>query len=143
MSLLHETSDSQPASGVLAGELTPKEVQSVVDVRLFTRLKDVLDGLSTIGLLKPSLVLTDSSGQSGGLKEAQWAAETHTILEEPAECAELQALKHLWDGKHMLCPEPKHTYAYYSTALYLNIKCEVSIWANRSGQSGQLKDARC
>jgi len=112
MYTLHETSDSQPAFGILAGELTSKQVQSVVDVRSFTRLKDVLDGLSTIGLLKPSLVLTDSSGQSGGLKEAQWAAETPTILEEPAESAESQALKHLWDGKHRHCPEPRYTPTY-------------------------------
>jgi len=102
--LLHQTSDSHSAFCIPAGELTLREVQSVVDVRSFTRLKDVLDGLSTIGLLKPSLVLTDSSGQSGGLKEAQWAAETHAILEEPAESAESHALKHLWDGVHTPMP---------------------------------------
>ena len=54
-----------------------------MDARTFARLKDLLDGLSTIGLLAPSLVRTDSSGQSAGLREARWAAEAHAVLEEP------------------------------------------------------------
>ena len=71
---------------------------SLADARTFIRLKELLDGLSTLGLLKPSLVLTDSSGQSGGLKEARWAAETAAILEEPpAEAPEHQGF---WGGKH-------------------------------------------
>ena len=73
-----------------------------MDARTFTRLKDLLDGLSTIGLLKPSLVLTDSSGQSGGLKEARWAAETVALLEEPpAEAPERQGF---WGGELRCLP---------------------------------------
>ena len=55
-----------------------------MDARTFSRLKDLLDGLATIGLLAPSLVRTDSSGQSAGLREARWAAAAHAALEEPA-----------------------------------------------------------
>ena len=55
-----------------------------MDARTFSRLKDLLDGLATIGLLAPSLVRTDSSGQSAGLREARWAAQAHAALEEPA-----------------------------------------------------------
>ncbi len=71
---------------------------SLADARTFIRLKELLDGLSTLGLLKPSLVLTDSSGQSGGLKEARWAAETAAILEEPP--AEAPEHPGFWGGKH-------------------------------------------
>ncbi len=80
-----------------AGDLTSEQVTSLVDARTFIRLKELLDGLSTIGLLKPSLVLTDSSGQSAGLKEARWAAETASMLEEPpAEAPERQGF---WGGE--------------------------------------------
>lgn len=70
---------------------------SLVDARTFNRLKDLLDGLSTVGLLTPSLVLTDSSGQSGGLKEARWAAEILAMLEEPP--AEAPERHEFWGGK--------------------------------------------
>ena len=64
--------------------LTPEHLAAVVDARTFSRLKDLLDGLATIGLLAPSLVRIDSSGQSAGLREARWAAQAHAALEEPA-----------------------------------------------------------
>jgi hypothetical protein len=57
----------------------------VVDGKTFVRLKELLDGLSTISLLTPSLTLTDSGGRSGGLREARWTAEEHALVEEPEE----------------------------------------------------------
>ena len=68
----------------------------MVDARTFARLKESLDGLSTIGLIRPSLVLTDSGGQSGGLKEARWAAETLAMVEEPQEAPQYSR----WSGNH-------------------------------------------
>lgn len=68
----------------VTGKLTCEHLEAVVDARTFSRLKDLLDGLATIGLLAPSLVRTDSSGQSAGLREARWAAAAHAVLEEPA-----------------------------------------------------------
>lgn len=59
---------------MLAGALTLQQLQSVLDVKTFSRLKELLDGLAIIGLLAPTLVSTDGGGQSGGLKEARWAA---------------------------------------------------------------------
>ena len=79
-----------------AGDLTLEQLQSVVDARTFVRLKELLDGLSTIGLLTPSLILTDSSGRSGGLREARWTAETQALVEEPEEA---QGSRHAWNGE--------------------------------------------
>ena len=78
-----------------AGDLTQEQLQSLVDARTFFRLKELLDGLSTIGLLTPSLILTDSSGRSGGLREARWTAETHALVEESEEA---QGSGHAWNG---------------------------------------------
>lgn len=71
-----------------------------MDARTFARLKDLLDGLSAIGLLRPSLVLTDSSGQSAGLKEARWAAETLAVVEE---CGAEPQYPRPWAGDHTRC----------------------------------------
>ena len=106
---------------LLAGMLTPEHLEAAVDARTFSRLKDLLDGLATIGLLAPSLVRTDSSGQSAGLREARWAAQAHAALEEPAiaqggwsrhsmaECSrtlpwlERRPCQHQWAAWLMLC----------------------------------------
>ena len=109
----------------VAGKLTCEHLEAVVDARTFSRLKDLLDGLATIGLLAPSLVRTDSSGQSAGLREARWAAQAHAALEEPAlaqggwsrhsmagafkQCSrmlpwlERQPCQHQWAAWLMLC----------------------------------------
>jgi hypothetical protein len=78
-----------------AGDLTLEQLQSLLDARTFVRLKELLDGLSTIGLLTPSLILTDSSGRSGGLREARWTAKTHALVEESEEA---QGSRHAWNG---------------------------------------------
>ena len=105
---------------MLAGALTLQQLQSVLDVKTFSRLKELLDGLAIIGLLAPTLVSTDGGGQSGGLKEARWAAEGQALLEQPAE---EQGRRHQSPGSELV-----HLPGFVSN--------------NSSSQCGGLKEAR-